>query len=76
MEVLAAKPVLATQYLATNATNEVNSIYSDETKGKMFTFTHTVNGNTVTESRYIGDDMYTLIVQMILIQQLVKYGEY
>ena len=53
--ILAARPVpAAVQYLAENATNAANAEYTNETKGKMFTFTH--GENQVTETRYIGDD--------------------
>ena len=48
-------PMLASQYLANNATNPANAEYNATTKGNMFTFSHTVNGNTVNETRYIGD---------------------
>ena len=44
------------QYLLDNATNEANTAYSSETKGKMFVFTHGEAPNQVTETRYIGDD--------------------
>ena len=44
------------EYLASTATNEANTVYNDDTKGKMFQFTHTVNNQTVNESRYIGKD--------------------
>jgi len=47
--------VTGAEELASNATNASDAEYNDLTKGKMFTFTHTVNGNTVNESRYIGD---------------------
>ena len=43
------------EYLATNAVNVANAEYNATTKGKMFQFSHTVNGNTVNEARYIGD---------------------
>ena len=48
-------PVPGSEYLATNATNPANAEYNADTKGNMFTFSHTVNGNTVNETRYIGD---------------------
>ena len=47
--------VTGAEKLATTATNASDAEYNDSTKGNMFTFTHTVNGNTVNESRYIGD---------------------
>ena len=59
VEILAKKPlpnIPASQYLATNATNEAGAEYSATTKGNMFQFSHTVNGNTVNETRYIGDE--------------------
>ena len=59
VEVLAAKPEPpqpASQYLAENATNAANAEYNNETKGKMFIFTHGEGTNAVTESRYIGDE--------------------
>ena len=46
----------ASQYLANNATNPANTEYNATTKGNMFQFSHTVNGNTVNETRYIGDE--------------------
>ncbi len=49
-------PKPASEYLAESATNAANAEYNDSTKGKMFQFSHTVNGNTVNEARYIGDD--------------------
>ena len=52
------KPKMATEYLSENATNPSTiTSYNDENadKGKMFIFNHTVNGNTVTDARYIGD---------------------
>ena len=54
--VLAEKPVSATDFLAKSVTNSANSEYNDDTKSKMFTFTHTVNSKVVTESRYIGNE--------------------
>ena len=48
-------PKPASEYLAESATNAANAEYNDSTKGKMFQFSHTVNGNTVNEARYIGD---------------------
>ena len=55
VNILEERPVPGAQYLAENATNAANAEYNSETKGKMFTFSHTVNGNTVNETRYIGD---------------------
>ena len=49
-------PVPGSEYLATNATNEAGAEYNATTKGNMFQFSHTVNGNTVNETRYIGDE--------------------
>ena len=49
------RPVPASQYLATNATNPANSEYNATTKGNMFVFTHGEAPNQVTETRYIGD---------------------
>ena len=46
------------EYLAESATNPSTiTSYNDASadKGKMFQFSHTVNGNTVNETRYIGD---------------------
>ena len=48
-------PVPGSEYLANNATNPAGTEYNADTKGNMFTFSHTVNGNTVNETRYIGD---------------------
>ena len=48
-------PVPGSEYLALNATNAAGAEYNATTKGNMFTFSHTVNGNTVNETRYIGD---------------------
>ena len=39
-----------------NATNPVNTRYNSTTKGDMFQFTHQLNGQTINESRYIGDE--------------------
>ena len=50
------RPLPASQYLANNATNPAGTEYNTDTKGNMFTFSHTVNGNTVNETRYIGDE--------------------
>ena len=52
-------PKPASEYLVENATNpstitSYNDVSAD--KGKMFQFSHTVNGNTVNETRYIGDE--------------------
>ena len=47
---------LTVQEFAESQTNVPNAEYNEKTKGKMFQFTHTVNGNSINESRYIGDN--------------------
>ena len=58
VNILEERPVPGAQYLVENATNEANAVYSSETKGKMFVFSHAATSQTPaqTDYRYIGDD--------------------
>ena len=50
--------VTGAEKLATTATNASGTLYDKDnldTKSKMFTFTHTIDNQTVNESRYIGN---------------------
>ncbi|MBQ9318970.1 MAG: hypothetical protein IJR82_05000 [Bacilli bacterium] len=54
-------PKPASEYLAENATNAANAEYNNDTKGKMFYFSHKLNEGTedektITETRYIGEE--------------------
>lgn len=40
VDIIASNPKFGTQYLIRNATNSINTEYSEDTKDKIFTFTH------------------------------------
>ena len=62
VDILGSVPVMGTQYLTSNATNSMSAEYGDDTKTKMFTFTHGEGADAVTESRYIGNDPKNYVI--------------
>lgn len=55
MEGEVAPKLTGAEYLINNSNSTEITNYEDGDSGEMYTFTHTVNGNIVSESRYIGE---------------------